>query len=183
MTSTFFIIEASHLFRAGELFSAQLYVVDVIRYLAREIFNTQSAGSWVLFGSTKDSQAEKYTAAVEKTGTTVIRMTAIDSRLNIGSKFYKPASYLHEIFKDLPIGSQIVLIGFHNTRFEDILLKYKNRFSISMCAFTTKSKNGMDMKIPDHFGPLLHKAVSLDNHIDGIKGEYERHRVMVDEAV
>jgi hypothetical protein len=180
MPSTYFIIEASHLFRAGELFSAQLYVVDVIRYLARELFHTTNSGSWVLFGSTKDSQAEKYTAAVEKTGTTVIRMTAIDSRLNIGSKFYKPATYLHEIFKDLPTGSQIVLIGFHNTRFEDILLKYKDKFIISMCAFTTKSKNGMDMKIPDHFGPLLNKAVSLDNHIDGIKGEYEKQRTPVD---
>jgi len=182
MTSTFFIIEASHLFRAGELFSAQLYVVNVITYLANEIF-APSSGSWVLFGSTKDSQAEKYTAAVEKTGTTVIRMTPIDSRLNIGSKFYKPATYLHEIFKDLPSGSNIVLIGFHNTRFEDILLKYKNKFSISMCAFTTKSKNGMDMKIPEHFYPLLNKAISLDNHVNGIKGEYEKQKESIEEAI
>lgn len=173
MSNTYFIIEASHLFRAGELFSAQLYVVDVIKYLSK-MFNTTNSGSWVLFGSTKDTQAEKYTAAVEKSGTTVIRMTPIDSRLNIGSKFYKPSTYLHEIFKELPPGSQIVLIGFHNTRFEDILLKYKSKFLISMAAFTTKSKNGMDMRIPDHFGPLLHRTISLDNHVDGIKEQFEK---------
>lgn len=173
MIETFFIVEASHLFRAGELFSAQLYVVDVVKYLAK-MFDTTSSGSWVLFGSTKELQAEKYTAAVEKSGTTVIRMTPIDSRLNIGSKFYKPATYLHEIFKELPPGSQVVLVGFHNTRFEDILLKYKTRFLISMAAFTTKSKAGMDMKIPDHFSPLLHRSICLDNHVDGIKGEFEK---------
>ena len=173
---TYYIVEASHLFRAGEIFSAQLYVVDVVNYLNREVFRAEKGGSWVLFGSTKDLQAEKYTAAVEKTGTKVIRMTAIESRLNIGGIFYKPAVYLHEIFAELPAGSEIVLIGFHNTRFEDILLKYKNKFIISMCAFTTKSKNGSDMRIPQHFLPLLRKAVVLDNHVDGIKSEYEKAR-------
>ncbi len=171
---TYYIVEASHLFRAGEIFSAQLYVVDVINYLNREIFHGEKAGSWVLFGSTKDTQAEKYTAAVEKTGTKVIRMTAIESRLNVGGVFYKPSVYLHEIFKEIPEGSDIVLIGFHNTRFEDILLKYKNKFSISLCAFTTKSKNGSDMRIPSHFYPLVKKAIILDNHVDGIKDEYEK---------
>jgi len=175
MTNTFFIVEASHLFRAGEIFLVQLYVVDVIRYLSK-LLNTSTSGSWVLFGSTKDLQAEKYTAAVEKSGATVIRMEAIDSKLTPGSKFYKPAVYLHEIFKELPEGSHIVLIGFHNTRFEDILLKYKNKFLISMCAFTTKSKAGLGMKIPDHFIPLLHRAICLDNHVDGIKGEFEHSK-------
>lgn len=173
---SYYIVEASHLFRAGEIFSAQLYVVDVINYLNNEVFRGEKAESWVLFGSTKDSQAEKYTAAVEKGGTKVIRMTPIDSRLNVGGIFYKPSVYLHEIFAELPVGSEIVLIGFHNTRFEDILLKYKNKFIISMCAFTTKSKNGSDMKIPSHFVPLLRRAITLDNHVDGIKSEYERMR-------
>lgn len=174
MTDTFFIIEASHLFRAGELFSAQIYVVDVINYIARTVFNTKSTHSWVLFGSTKDEQAEKYRAAVERTGVEVIRMEALDSRLNDGAKFYKPSVYLHTIFKALPQGSNIVLIGFHNTRFEEILKRYKMDFNISMCAFTTCSKSGMEMKIPAQFFPLLKHNISLDNHIEGIKSEFKR---------
>jgi hypothetical protein len=109
-------------------------------------------------------------------------MTPIESRLNIGGVFYKPSTYLHEIFAELPAGSEIVLIGFHNTRFEDILLKYKNKFSISMCAFTTKSKNGSDMRIPSHFAPLLRKVIVLDNHVDGIKSEYERVKEMAQDS-
>ena len=175
---TYFAVEASHLFRAGEIHSAQLYVVDVVNYLAREIFSTPITQTWVLFGSTKEMQAEKYTVAVERTGIKVVRMDPIDSRLVPGNKFYKPSTYLHEIFATLPAGSQIVLIGFHNTRFEDLLRQYQHQFSISMCAFTTKSKVHNDMRIPESFGPLLKHSISLDNHIDGIKSEFQRTRVL-----
>ena len=172
--STYFIVEASHLFRAGEIHSAQLYVIDVVNYIAREVFNTESTDAWVLFGSTKEAQAEKYIQAVERTGIKVVRMTAIDSRIVPGNKFYKPSTYLHDIFQKLPVGSQVVLIGFHNTRFEDLLRKYQSQFEVSVCAFTTKSKTNNDMKIPEHFAPLIKMAVSLDDHVDGIKNEYKR---------
>ena len=174
MTETFFVVEASHLFRAGELFSVQIYVVDVVNYLARTLFNSEPTHSWVLFGSTKDEQAQKYTAAVERTGVEVVRMEALDSRLNNGAKFYKPSVYLHTIFKTIPSGSNLVLIGFHNTRFEEILKKYKTDFNISMCAFTTRSKSGMEMKIPTQFIPLLKHGLCLDTHIEGIKNEFKR---------
>ena len=174
MTQTYFIVEASHLFRAGELFSAQIYVVDVVNYLARSLFNTEPAHSWVLFGSTKEEQAQKYTSAVERTGVEVVRMEALDSRLNNGAKFYKPSVYLHSIFKTIAPGSNIVLIGFHNTRFEEILKRYKSAFKISMCAFTTKSKSGMEMRIPSQFPALLEHSICLDSHIEGIKNEFKR---------
>lgn len=172
--NTYFVVEASHLFRAGEIHAAQLYVIDVINYLAREVFDTPVTHSWVLFGSTKESQAEKYVAAVERVGVKVIRMTPIDSRIVPGNKFYKPSTYLHEIFAGLPTGSQVVLVGFHNTRFEDLLKRYQRQFRISLCAFTTKSKTNNDMKIPEHFVTLVSKAVNLDEHVSGIKAEYKR---------
>ena len=183
MTDTYFIVEASHLFRAGELFSVQIYVVDVVNYIARTIFATEPRHSWVLFGSIKDQQAEKYKAAVERTGVEVIRMEALDSRLNNGAKFYKPSVYLHTILKTLPKGSNLVLVGFHNTRFEEILKRYQNDFSISMAAFTTRSKSGMEMKIPYQFAPLLKHNLSLDNHIEGIKGEFKRASQKADEGL
>ena len=171
---TYFIVEASHLFRAGEIHSAQLYVIDIVNYLAREIFHTEPTKSWVLFGSTKESQAEKYIQAVERTGVKVIRMAPIDSRITPGSKFYKPSTYLHTIFEEVPKGSDVVLIGFHNTRFEELLKKYQHLFKLSLCAFTTRSKSQNDMKIPEHFIPLLKHAIMLEDHIEGIKGEYKR---------
>lgn len=172
---TYFVVEASHLFRAGELFSAQIYVIDVINYLNRSFFEASTPPqSWVLFGSTKDSQAEKYQAAVERHGIKVIRMKPVDSRINPGAKFYKPSLYLHSIFENLPKGSQVVLVGFHNTRFEDILKKYKNDFEMSVCAFTTRTRVGANMEIPDSFRALTKHCIKLDNHIDGIKAEFQR---------
>ena len=174
MTDTYFITEASHLFRAGELFSVQIYVVDVVNYIARTVFSTEPTHSWVLFGSVKEEQAKKYKTAVERTGVEVVRMEALDSRLNDGAKFYKPSVYLHSILKTLPKGSNIVLVGFHNTRFEEILKCYQGDFTFSMCAFTTRSKSGMEMRIPIQFSALLKHNISLDNHIDGIKNEFKR---------
>lgn len=172
----YFVIEASHLFRAGEIHASQLYVIDVVTYLAREFFHEEVGGAWVLFGSTKDSQAEKYTQAVEKTGVKVVRMTPIDSRITPGSKFYKPSTYLQTIIGELPQGSRVCLVGFHNNRFEDILTKYKGHYRLSLGAFTTKSKSHNDMKIPDHFIPLLEHSITLDDHIEGIKSEYKRSK-------
>lgn len=170
----YFIVEASHLFRAGEIHSTQLYVIDVVNYLSREIFHSTPDKSWVLFGSTKESQAEKYSQAVERTGVKVIRMTPIDSRITPGSKFYKPSVYIHSICEEIPPGSDVVLVGFHNTRFEDLIKKYRTRFNLSLCAFTTHSKSMNDMTIPEHFIPLLKYAIKLEDHIDGIKSEYRR---------
>lgn len=174
MASLYFIVEASHLFRAGEIHSAQLYVVDVINYLSREVFGATPEKSWVLFGSTKESQADKYTQAVERTGIKVVRMAPIDSRITPGSKFYKPSTYIHSIFEEIPIGSSVVLVGFHNTRFEDLLKKYRTQYSLSLGAFTTRSKSMNDMAIPEHFVPLLKHAIKLEEHIEGIKSEYKR---------
>jgi hypothetical protein len=181
--NTYFIIEASHLFRAGEIHAAQLYVVDVVNYLAREVFDTPVAQTWVLFGSTKESQADKYIQAVERTGTKVIRMTPVDSRIVEGNKFYKPSTYLHEIFAELAPGSQVVLVGFHNTRFEDLLRKYQSQFEISLCAFTTRSKTNHEMRIPDHFVSIVKHAVSLDKHVNGIKTEYRRAKTSPDSVI
>lgn len=167
-----FVIEASHLFRAGEIHSAQLYVIDVVNYLGSKILNAPVEKSWVLFGSTKNIQAEKYIQAVERTGINVIRMTAIDSRITPGSKFYKSSNYLQEIFNELPKGSHVCLVGFHNTRFEDLLKAYAKDYKISLAAFTTKSKSNNDMKIPPQFFQYLHKVVVLDQHVDGIKSMY-----------
>lgn len=170
---TFYIVEASHLFRAGEIHSAQLYVVDVVNYLSREMFHSPEK-SWVLFGSTKESQADKYIQAVERTGVKVVRMDPIDSRITPGSKFYKPSVYIHSIFEEIPVGSEVVLIGFHNTRFEDLIKKYRVHYQLSLCAFTTRSKSMNDMAIPEHFVPLLKHAIKLEDHIEGIKSEYKR---------
>jgi CTP:phosphocholine cytidylyltransferase-like protein len=175
--SAFFIIEASHLFRAGEIYSTQLYVVDVINYIATEVLNVPVDQSWVLFGSTKENQAEKYIAAVERNGIEVIRMVAIDSRINLGSKFYKPSVYLESIMNSVPVGSDIVLVGFHNNRFEDLFRKYSASLNLHLCAWTTRSKSMNDMKIPDHFKAFLKSAISLDNHVDGIKDQYRKQRV------
>jgi hypothetical protein len=174
--NTYFIVEASHLFRAGEIHSSQLYVIDVVSYIAREILDAPITDTWVLFGSTKEQQADKYVQAVERTGVKVVRMVPIDSRIIPGNKFYKPSTYLHDIFATLPIGSQVCLVGFHNTRFEDLLRKYQESFKISICAFTTKSKTNNDMRIPENFTPLVERAVSLDDHISGIKNEYKRSK-------
>lgn len=173
----YFIVEASHLFRAGEIHASQLYVIDVVNYLARECFKSEVGGAWVLFGSTKDAQADKYTQAVEKTGVKVVRMTPIDSRITPGSKFYKPTTYLQGIVDQLPKGAEVCLVGFHNNRFEEVLTKYKGTYRLSLGAFTTKSKSHNDMRIPEHFEPLLEHMINLDDHIDGIKNEYKRTKV------
>jgi hypothetical protein len=76
--------------------------------------------------------------------------------------------------EEIPAGSEVVLIGFHNTRFEDFLKKYQGKVKFSVCAFTTRSKSQNDMKIPDQFLPLLHRAVKLEDHIEGIKAEYKK---------
>lgn len=167
-----FILEASHLFRAGEIHASQLYVIDVVNYLSSHIFKEDQKDSWVLFGSTKDIQADKYVQAVEKTGIKVVRMTPVDSRITPGSKFYKSTTYIHNIFQSLPKGSHVCLVGFHNTRFEEILKEYSKDYKISLAAFTTKSKSNNDMKIPMQFYPYLHKIISLDSHVDGIKSMY-----------
>ena len=174
--SMYFIVEASHLFRAGEIHASQIYVIDVVKYLARNIFDEEIGDAWVLFGSTKDIQAEKYTQAVEKTGIKVVRMVPIDSRITPGSKFYKPSTYLQNIIESLPEGAHICLVGFHNNRFEDMLKVYKAKYRLSLCAFTTKSKSQNDMKIPEHFKAFLQVAIDLDEHIDGIKNEYKRSK-------
>ena len=173
----YFIVEASHLFRAGEIHASQLYVIDVINYLARDVFGEEIGDSWVLFGSTKDAQADKYTQAVERTGIHVVRMMPIDSRITPGSKFYKPSTYLQSIINELPAGSTVCLIGFHNNRFEDILKKYKDQYALSLCAFTTRSKSHNDMKIHEHFSEFLVNAINLDDHVDGIKNEYKKCKV------
>lgn len=173
---TYFIVDASHLFRAGDLYASQIYVIDVVNYLCQNVFNCTMKDTWVLFGSTKDSQSKSYTQAVEKTGIHVVRMVPIDSRVHPGSKFYKPSMYLHPLFEVIPKGSQVIFIGFHNTRFEDLFRSYTKDYHLSLCAFTTKSRSNHDMAIPEKFHQILERTICLDNHIDGIKALYAQTR-------
>ncbi len=171
---TYFIIEASHLFRAGDKYQTQFFVIDVVKHLAHEYFPDSKFEAIVLHGSVKDEQATRYALALERTGVKCIRMTPIESKVGAGKKFYKPTFYLHQMMgTDIPTGSNVVLIGFHNPRYITFLQKYHKDFKISMGAFTTPSKKNGDMTIPTEFHPLLEHAINLDTHVADIKAEFK----------
>ena len=171
----YYIVEASHLFRAGDKFQTQFFVLDVVNFIQHEFFpDAGEAKTVVLHGSVKDEQAERYAAALERHNVKVIRMKPIDSMVG-GKVFYKPTWYMHKMMgADIPEGSQIVLIGFHNPRYLAFIEKYAPEYQISMAAFTTPSKKQGWMTIPTEFAPHLTKSIDLDKFVPQIKAEFKR---------
>lgn len=173
----YIIIESSHLFRAGEKFGTQFFVIDVVNYLAREVYEFQGGyHTIVLFGSTKEDQAIRYTRSLTKNGIEVIRMNPVDSRVEEGKKFYKPSLYLHKIFHEIPQDSNVVLVGFHNHRYEEILQKYGMDQTIHVAAFTTMTAQGDWMRIPEGWSELAASCRELDGYVDFIKEEYYKSK-------
>lgn len=173
-----FIVEASHLFRSGDKFQTQFFVMDVVNFLKRKFFdNTEDFKVVVLHGSTKDEQATRYTAALERFGVKVIRMKPIASIVGANKVYYKPTWYAHKMMgHEIPTGSDVVLVGFHNVRYLTFIEKYAKDFSMSVAAFTTPSKKLGWMQIPTEFLPLLKHAINLDDHVNDIKAEFKKKR-------
>jgi hypothetical protein len=170
------IIEASHLFRSGDKFQTQFFVMDVANFLKRKFFdNTEDFKVIVLHGSTKGEQAERYSAALERFNVKVVRMQPIASIAGADKVYYKPTFYLHRMMgSSIPIGAHIVLVGFHNTRYLTFLNQYKKDFNFSMAVFATPSKKQGIMHIPEEFKPILDNAINLDDHVYDIKSEFKR---------
>lgn len=174
-TKTYFAVEASHLFRAGERFETQIYVFDVVKFLARTFFEGSPYQAIVLHGSTKEEQAIRYSDALERSGAKVVRMRPIPSEAKPGAVYYKPTYYLHNMMgSEIPEGSNLVLIGFHNIRYLNFLKQYSQRFKVSMATFGTPSKKLGLMTIPEEFRPHLKLGINLDEHIQAIKNEFRR---------
>jgi len=172
---TFFIVEASHLFRAGDKFETQFFVMDVVNFLRHQFFPNSEAETIVLHGSVKEEQAAKYSAALERHGVKVIRMKPIASQVGREKWYFKPTWYCHKMMgTDIPKGSRVVLIGFHNPRYKSFIEKYKQDFKFSVAAFSTPSKKTGIMQIPEDFIPLLEHAISLDQYVAAIKAEFKR---------
>lgn len=175
--ATYFVLEASHLFRAGDKHSTQFFVCDVVAFLRRAYFPDEEFRTIVLHGSTKEEQAVRYANALQRHGVDVIRMTPIPSLNGNGKHFYKPTYYIHQMMgKEIPVGSTVVLIGFHNIRYLSFLQKYSGDFNLSMAAFTTPSRRQGALKIPEEFLPYLQRAVSLDEHVTDIKSEWKKKK-------
>jgi len=173
---TTYLVEASHLFRAGDKYSTQFFVCDVVNFLKRS-FPDEDSQTFVLHGSTKEEQAKRYSAALERHGVKVIRMCPIPSLNGNGKHFYKPTYYIHQMMgKEIPTGSSVVLIGFHNTRYLSFLQKYAAEFNISMAAFTTPSRRQGFLKIPVEFVPFLKQAICLDDFVTDIKSEWKKKK-------
>jgi hypothetical protein len=173
--SNYIIIESSHLFRAGEKFGTQFFVVDIASYLSREVYQFEGPfQTIVLFGSTKEDQAIRYIRSLTKNDVEVIRMNPVDSRVDPGKKFYKPTLYLHKIFHEIPLGSKVVLIGFHNHRYSEILEKYSETHEIHVAAFTTRTAKGEWMQIPEDWSGLAASCKELDGYAEYFKEEYHR---------
>jgi len=177
LSKTFFIVEASHLFRAGDKFQTQFFVMDVINFLKRKFFENAASAVIVLHGSIKEEQAKKYIQALERHGVKVIRMRPIQSKVGEGRVYYKPTYYLHQMMgREIPPGSHIVFIGFHNPRYRAFLLKYSKSFKFSMAAFTTPSRKQGWMTIPEDFKTLLSSAIILDDYVADIKAEFKHKK-------
>jgi hypothetical protein len=173
----YIIIESSHLFRAGEKFGTQFFVIDIASYLSREVYKFEEPfQTIVLFGSTKEDQAIRYIRSLTKNGIEVIRMNPVDSRVEEGKKFYKPTLYLHRIFHEIPPGSEVVLIGFHNHRYTEILEKYAESYKIHAAAFTTKTSKGEWMFIPEEWADLTVSCLNLDSCVEYFKEEYHKQK-------
>jgi hypothetical protein len=174
--STFFIVEASHLFRAGDKHQCQFFVMDVVNFL-HTLYPDTDAKVIVLHGSVKNEQADRYAAALERFGAKVIRMKPIASVVGPDKVYYKPTWYLHGMMgQEIPKGSDVVLIGFHNPRYRTFLQKYSADFSLSMAAFTTPSRKQGWMSIPEDFKPFLKRIIGLDEHVADIQAQFKQKR-------
>jgi hypothetical protein len=174
LEQVFFIVEASHLFRAGDKYSTQFFVLDVVHFLQHRYFPNATAKTIVLHGSVKDAQAAKYSAALERHDVRVIRMKPIPSAVSSDKVYYKPTWYLHKMMgTDIPKGSHLVFIGFHNPRYLTFLQKYAKDFKLSMAAFSTPSRKQGEMHIPQEFAPYLKNLIGLDAHVAAIKAEFK----------
>ncbi len=171
----FFIVESSHLFRAGDKFQTQFFVMDVVNFIRRTFFEDEpDVKVYALHGSVKDEQADRYTAALERHNVKVIRMKPIDSMIG-GKWYFKPTWYMHRMMgTDIPQGSSVVLVGFHNIRYFSFLKKYSEDFKLSLAAFTTPSKKQGMMSIPENFAPFLTHVIDLDKFVTQIKAEFKR---------
>lgn len=166
---TTYIIEASHLFRAGDIYQTQFFVLDVVDYLSKTFFPGEHQ-TIVLHGSTKEEQASRYIAALERKKVKVVRMAPIPSGAGSGRVFYKPTFYLHLLLgKEIPKGSAFVLLGFHNPRYEAFLKKYHEEYKISMAVFSTPSKKHGVLTIPKSFASYLQQSINLDEHAEEMK--------------
>lgn len=175
--ATFYLVEASHLFRAGDKHGTQFFVCDVVNFLRRAYFPDEDSHIVVLHGSTKEEQARRYAAALERHGVTVVRMTPIPSLNGSDKHFYKPTYYIHKMMgKEIPVGSTVVLVGFHNIRYLSFLQKYHGEFRISMAAFTTPSRRQGFLRIPTEFLSLLQQAICLDDFVAEIKSEWKKKK-------
>ncbi len=170
-----FALEASHLFRAGDKFQTQFFVMDIVNYLKRNFYeDTLDFKVVVLHGSTKDEQADRYTAALERFKVKVVRMQPIASLAGENKIYYKPTWYLHKMMgTEIPKGSGLMLIGFHHPRYITFLQKYTKDYTLSMASFTTPKRQGW-MKIPEEFHPFLRHSVDLDDHVLEIKAEFKK---------
>ncbi len=177
MSFTYYIVEASHLFRAGDKFRQQIFLLDVINYVQNTYYPGTEAKVTVLHGSVKDEQATRYAAALERHNVKVIRMKPIASTAGADKWYFKPTWYCHQMMgNDIPTGSDVVLIGFHNSRYRVFLEKYAPEYSLSLAAFTTSSKKQGFMIIPEDFKPLLKNTIQLDDHVAGIKAQFKGKR-------
>jgi len=173
----FFIIEASHLFRAGDKYHTQFFVTDVVHFLQRHYFPTSVAKTIVLHGSVKDDQAARYAASLTRHGVQVIRMRPIASAISAEKWFFRPTYSSHKMMgTEIPKGSQVVLIGFHNSRYLTFLQKYAKDFKLGMAVFHTPSKRLGEMHIPKEFEPYLKRMIDLDKHVDAIKAEFHKEK-------
>ncbi len=169
----FFIVEASHLFRAGDKYNTQFFVMDVVHFLQHQYFPKGEAKTVILHGSVKDAQATRYAASLERHGAQVIRMKPIASAVAAEKWYFRPTFYIHKMMgKEIPKGSTIVLIGFHNPRYLSFLKQYAKDYRLHMAAFATPSKKQGEMHIPADFKPYLKNAIDLDEHVTAIKAEF-----------
>jgi len=168
----FFIVEASHLFRAGDKYHTQFFVTDVAHFLQHHYFPTSVAKTIVLHGSVKDDQAARYAASLTRHGVQVIRMRPIASGISPDKWFFRPTYYVHRMMGvEIPKGSSVILVGFHNPRYQKFLSQYFRDFNLHMAAFTTPSKRE-NMGIPDSFKPFLKSMIPLDPYVSEIKAEF-----------
>lgn len=171
----YYIVEASHLFRAGDKFQTQFFVLDVVNFIQHQFFHAGEAKTVVLHGSVKDEQAERYAAALERHDVKVIRMKPIDSMVK-GKWYFRPTWYVHRMLgTEIPKGSAVVLVGFHNPRYLAFLQQYHVDFRLSLAAFSTPSKKHGIMNIPPEFRPLLEYTIELDEYIVEVKAEFKKN--------
>ena len=91
--------------------------------------------------------------------------------------YYKPTWYCHKLMgHEIPKGSDVMLVGFHNPRYIAFLQKYYKDFNLSVAAFTTPSRKQGWMQIPTEFAPFLKHSISLDEHVTDIKAEFKKKR-------